>query len=286
MSLASPKLPLAIGVAIILAVNAIALGGVAFNRSGKPDSVLQLSQRELHEPDAWQRGEDSSGVTLHIRWRVPIRVTDDDAKAWQRISYGGYAREPDWLDADKLALLGFDVRPPTPSMDDPVTGNNHPESRREVFLALELDGPAYRQSLEQVRRLTAKAGADIEQAKSALLKEEQDSTRLFAVDAGVDAVALRARYPDRAHYAIVRGTIRPRWSRERSVSTLSASIDELSVEEINVPRAVQPVFQNAAGQVASYDDGKRAPFEAVVAFGRRQEPWLVQARKGGTNPPR
>ena len=57
---------------------------------------------------------------------------------------------------------------------------------------------------------------------------------------------------------------------------LSASIDQLSVEEINVPRALQAVFQNAAGEVVyPSDDAKRARLEAVVAFGRRQEPWMI-----------
>ena len=90
---------------------------------------------------------------------------------------------------------------------------------------LELDGPAYRDSLAQVRRLTATVTdkTEIKQAKDALLKEEQQNTRLFAIDAGVDAEALRVRYPDRAHYAIARGTIRPQWSRVGSVSTLSAT---------------------------------------------------------------
>lgn len=42
------------GIAIILVVNAIALGGVAYNRSGTPESTLHLSQRELSEPYVWQ----------------------------------------------------------------------------------------------------------------------------------------------------------------------------------------------------------------------------------------
>jgi hypothetical protein len=278
MSRLSPTRTMLIGVAIILAVNAIALGGVAYNRSGKPESVLQLSQRELHEPAAWQRKTDSSGITLHIQWRVPVRITDADDKAWQQLSYQRYAREPDWLDADKLAALGFDTRPPLPATDD--TDNYDREPRREVFLVLELDGPAYRQSLAQARRVTAATKSD--QAQAALLREEQQSSRLFAVDAGRDADALRAKYPDRAHYAIVRATIRPQWSRDKEVSTLSASIEELSVEAINVPRALQYVFQNAAGEVVyPIDDAKRAPFAAVVAFGKRQEPWLIRASKGG-----
>jgi hypothetical protein len=242
--------------------------------------VLQLSQRELSKPAAWQR-EDDSGVSLHLQWRVPVRLTDNTATALQRITYGFYAREPDWLDANKLAALGFDVRPPLPSPEHSNTNDYDREPRREVFLVLELNGPAYRHELDQVRLLTAAATEKPDEAKATLAKEEQQSTRLFAVDAGLDAAALRAKYPDRAHYAIVRGTIRPRWASERSPPTLSASIEALSVEEINVPRGMQAVFQDAAGEVVySGDDEKRAPFEAVVAFGRRQEPWMIGAKAG------
>jgi len=287
MSGLSAKRTLLVGVAIVLAVNAIALGGVAYNRSGKPDSVLQLSQRELHEPNVWQREKDSSGVTLHIQWRVPVRTTsaNANAEALQRLSYGMSSGQPDWLDTDKLASLGFDIRPPLRSPDD--SDNYDRQPRREVFLVMEFDGPAYRQSLARAQRFMATiTGKDaIEEARTALLKEEQESTRLFIVDAGLDADALRAKYPDRTHYTIVRGTIRPHWSSERSGSRLLASIEELSVEAINVPRVLQPVFLNAAGQVVTpSDDAKRAPFAAVVAFGKRQEPWMMQASKVGTAP--
>ena len=38
------------GLGLILGVNAIVLGGVAYNRSGEPESLLQLSERELYTP--------------------------------------------------------------------------------------------------------------------------------------------------------------------------------------------------------------------------------------------
>jgi hypothetical protein len=51
-----------------------------------------------------------------------------------------------------------------------------------------------------------------------------------------------------------------------------------------VPRTLQPVFQNAVGEVVyANDDAKRAKFEAVVAFGKRQEPWMIRASKGAAD---
>src|SRR5690606_12121573 len=50
----SPRaLTFALGAAIILAANAVALGGVAWNRSGEPESRVALSQRELARPPEW-----------------------------------------------------------------------------------------------------------------------------------------------------------------------------------------------------------------------------------------
>ncbi len=46
----SRTLTIAIGAALILVANGVALTGVAYNRSGEPDSRLNLSQRELGRP--------------------------------------------------------------------------------------------------------------------------------------------------------------------------------------------------------------------------------------------
>ena len=40
-----------------------------------------------------------------------------------------------------------------------------------------------------------------------LVREENESSRLFVIDAGLDSAALRTKYPDRARYAIVQGVI-------------------------------------------------------------------------------
>ena len=38
------------GLALIAVVNGIAISGVAYNRSGEPESKLRLSERELYPP--------------------------------------------------------------------------------------------------------------------------------------------------------------------------------------------------------------------------------------------
>ena len=58
------------GLALITGVNAIALGGVAYNRSGEAESTLRLSERELRAPYKWSGSKENSGLALHLDWRT------------------------------------------------------------------------------------------------------------------------------------------------------------------------------------------------------------------------
>ena len=102
-------------------------------------------------------------------------------------------------------------------------------------------------------------------------------TRLFAVDAGLDRPALRARYPDRAMYAIVRGRISP--MRDRVEDDLGGFIDELSVGDVNVPLEMRPVFDGVVGRNGYLRSMPTVRFDATVMFGQRAEPWLANAAR-------
>ena len=257
------------GISLILVVNAIALAGVAYNRSGAPDSTVQLSERELQAPGRW-RSKENSGVALSLRWRV-------DGGTGAQEAYYGYGSAA-WLDKAKLAALGFDV-----AQDQNPAGRTFKQQRmKEVLLVLELDGPAYRQSLERARKK-----ADDEEklneanpgnkefaqrtkaAKERLVREELENTRLFVIDAGLDAQALRAQYPDQAHYLIVRGQIRPQWVSRDKQERLTGSISAISISQINVPVEFQPALMQTEAT------NKSARFKATVAYGKRLEPWIV-----------
>ena len=83
------------GVTIIACVNAIALGGAAYNRSGVPESSLRLSERELDLPYESRGRKEDSGLTLRLDWRV-LTPVDDSPNASQY--YSTYGRDPVWLD--------------------------------------------------------------------------------------------------------------------------------------------------------------------------------------------
>ena len=274
------------GAVLVALTNAVALGGVAWNRSGTPESELKLTQREMR--DAFSFYDRESGTSeMSMRWRVFISESDD--LFYHEGSYGGM---PDWLDEAKLAALGFDVsKQPDPRREGRRNARMLP---KEALIVLELDGPAAQVALQRARERLAKETAreaaekgkterrsQVKLAADALKREETSNSRLFAVDAGRDAAALRAKYPDRSRYAIVRGKIRayaPAAYGRGQEARWRGYIESLDNPRINV--ALE--FRRQAGMAlralppAAHVPPEAGPrYEVTVAFGKRFEPWVT-----------
>lgn len=275
------------GIVLILATNAMALVGVAYNR-GEPESTLKLTERELHLPYSWGFENENSGIALTLQWRV--LTEEGDGLFGLGASYTGFGNAPDWLDKVKLTALGFDAS----KAQDTPQGRMYYDKLlpKEVLLVLELDGPAYRTALARIRQhlqkeealLKANAGKKefeerAKNAKRALYQEERINSRLFIIDADHDVASLRAKYPDRNRYAIVRGQIQPQLVENNRKSKLVGYISGLSVYQINVPALYQQIFEplQKSAQRNEYDAAV-SPFEVSVAFGKRFEPWITAAK--------
>lgn len=273
------------GAALVVLTNAVALGGVAWNRSGEPESELKLDMRELRVTRGGFNRE-SNGVLLNLVWRAPAR-DDRELQTWDS-GYGG--GQPPWLDDAKLAELGF-VLPDIKTYADLQRrrGND-----REVLLVLELDGPARLARLEQVQAKAAEqiakaaeqapeqAKRSIEQAQKWLQREESEFSRLFAVDAGLDLDTLRQRYPDRRHYAIVRARVSSSYERKGQDVEMRGWLKGIASNTLNVPYEYR-------SQLAAVDNGHSLRDNAhdelkgaqvTVAFGSRLEPWIVAIDRG------
>ena len=237
---------LAAGLALILAANAVVLAGVAYNRSGEPEAVLKLSQRELPMPGEWGFEGENSAVSLTIAWRVHPGPGSDAYDFGY--SYGGEAM---WLDRAKLESLGFEVLEPD--------RRDKRQLPRDALLVLEVDGPAYRAALQ---RAEERAKRKPEEWMLRQLKHEREtSSRLFVVDAGADLAALRTKYPNRSQYAIVKGKVRlHRASRGKTAAGFVAGVN---VTSVHVPVGMHGAVRRGGA------------YEATVAFGRRLEPWLT-----------
>lgn len=278
MNLPSRRIALLAGVALIVLTNAVALGGVWWNRSGEPDSVLALSERELRLETG--PGAENSGMALALEWRaVPFEDTDEvfGARLW-----AGRTSSPAWLDGDKMQALGF------ASVREPDEQRSKRDRSREVFIVLEQDGPAYH---AQRARLHVLAEGEIglgaldpqnkefmqraERARE-YLKDEGRHSRLFAVDAGLRQAEMRARYPDRSRYAIVRATIAP-MRYGHNANGPQGSIRRVQAGSIHVPFAHRAVFESAL-EIRPGASREALPFVAEIAFGKRLEPWLRSVR--------
>jgi hypothetical protein len=277
------------GAALIAATNAVALLGVAYNRSGEPESTLRLSQRELGAI-RYRTNHENSGLALKLHWRVLDEDNPDPMSyRWQGSRFSG---SPKWLDRDKMVALGFDVGVPDQLGDHLRTFRR--QLARDVLLVLEMDGPTYQRSLANATAAAAKVKAmgkkDSDEASAEILEREgKGNSRLFVVDAGLDIVSLRAKYPDRSRYAIVGGRIEPagRWD-SRAVSTHSGYVSSVNVDEIHVPLELRSAFDGAVQEYALLGSTERrinVAYDATVTFGRRLEPWLVTAKKRGREAP-
>lgn len=262
----SRKHTLIAGLGLIIATNAVALLGVAWNRAGEPDSSLLLSQRELRIPNGWSHDNENSGLSLVLNWRV--LPSEGGTDTWLEGTYD----PPEWLDADKLGTLGF---PPAPerSTNRETTQSDH-ELLREVLLVLELNGPTYQRALARITR-QAERHHDDEEARNALRWEQSKKSRLFVVDAGLDHKALRNKYADRSRYAIVHGKIL-RW---RGGTTSNARV--LITLDINVPLQWRTVFGGVEMETIHREHAPSA-YVVRVDFGKRLEPWITHAET--TNP--
>lgn len=269
-----------LGAALIAATNAVALIGVAYNRSGEPESVLTLTQREIGKIGEWGFGREDSGLELGLRWRA----AGGDYFGFNYGDDSGEDDAPPWIDRARLAALGFDI----PDMEDAGKRRRLVErlSSRDALVVMELDGPAYRREVERMRRRADEAQAraaampnDAELkrradgAKNHLARMEREETRLYVVDAGPDLATLRAKYPDKTRHAIVHAEIRPTVFERKGRVRLSAYV-QLATAHIMVPLAYRNAWEQGRAAVA-----KPGAVEVKVAFGKRLEPWVVGVSK-------
>lgn len=265
---------LIIGAALILVGNAVALIGVAYNRSGEPDAVLQLSERELTRPYNYMASTDNSGLALHLNWRS---VGGSRPYPPGNLNQGGTTR---WFDKDKLAELGFDI---DADPQDPDSLRSYRKTLpRKAYVVLEFNGPAYQAALQQrqaelqeVHGLLANNPGNkeferrLKFAQKHLDGEAHRSSRLFAVDVGLDPETLRARYPDHARYLILPGQVRLSIFNK----TLTGYITGLNVSTVNVPLAYRAAITGGEG-------AKPDHYTVRLAFGKRAEPWILTAQAG------
>ena len=268
------------GILLLLVVNGVVLGGVAANRAGEPEAQIVFTERELELP--YRLEKENSGLSLRLDWRV---VGDDSNN-----SYASW-NAPVWFDAAKLQELGF-VLPAIADVDVYGRSRSLP-AEKEVYIVLEPNSPLFAKvigslelELEKERSRFALEGQDrdrVIRAEKKIADEHRSGTRLFAIDAGLDAEQLRQRYSDRSRYVLTKGIVKYRRiynDDDLKKKKIRGYITRLSNGSIHVSRTHRLQLKKIlAGEISRSDSGDAPRFQIEVAYGSRLEPWVVAVQK-------
>lgn len=260
--------PLALlAAAVVLLANALALVHAARNRAGTPTAEVTLSDREL----SYRPRADDSTVRLDLRWR---------SSGTGAVRAGRFVRADALdLDAAQLAGLGFDVSlAPDAEGAARFYGRQAP---RVAYVAFEVDGPAWQARLRATEKELAEAAGSAHAEIEKRLESEKHASRLLAIEAGVDAAALRARYAGRKDVFVLPAIIalrhEPRFADAAAHTTQPARIYGALGEvpaDVHVPRPYSDAFRRYQRLVKP--EGRAGELYRVrLRFGQLGEPWVV-----------
>jgi len=272
------------GLSIILLTNVIALGGVAYNRAGDPESSVLLTERELRLPYRYDMEDENTGIALRFSFRDKVR-----GGGAKRLNYD--SDNIDWIDKDKLASLGFDVSQPLTSKEEQYYYRHRDE--REVILVLEYNGSAYQDALKKAEETLRErqqafdkkpkdpdARDDVDYARENLESEKLSSSRLFVIDAGKEKEALRKKYPDRSKYLLLKGLVVMLVANIDTDSPyLTGYVRSLSNADVHVPLTGHQVLEPLMEEDKPNRDEKGPRYTVRLNIGQRLEPWVEEVTK-------
>ncbi len=279
-------------IALLTFVNIIVLAGVARNRAGTPEAMIELTEREL--PHSFYRSsadKENTGISLRLDWnQYPVY-----SKVLHRNKRG---LKYDWFDQAKLQALGFDCT--VPFTDARAELYYEKMLPRKAYAVLEFEGIAWnawqereQQDLSEMADRVKKGTAtqkELKDAREEYERELKTRSRLYAVDAGNDPAGLRQQYPDNKRYLIASALVRLTYVRQynddkknNEPPKLTGYISEILVDEIHVPKAMRSVLdaltmkeKGRPEPYYSYGVNKQEPrYKVTLYYGKRYEPWVA-----------
>jgi hypothetical protein len=228
---------LILGIAIILATNAIALIMAAKNRSGAPLQTIELTEREL---GLQIMGQENSGVALRLNWH---RQSDDT-----------------FFDRAKLEAIGFDCRLP-----EGASARDFPP--RVAYVALEYEGKAWEQWSQR---------PESEKRPNQYSPQPSFASRLFPVDVSRNFSELRNRYPDQSKFLIVAAVVRARIQDVGDQKTgapkpgrIVGFVAAVLPSDISVPLPYAKLLSSLKTPA-----GQEPRYLVTLQYGSNLEPWV------------
>jgi len=272
----SPNRLFGLGFVLLLAVNIFVLLGVAANRSGKPETLIELTERELALP--YKTNDENSGLALKLDWRI---ISDN-------YPFYGHWGAPIWFNAQKLIELGFTIDETTCPVEHSKREREKEPLPKNAFIVFEYDGKAYQEALKRAEESLNKTAAALKanktdkdtqdrfkEARRRLERERTTESRLFAIDVGLNAGKLRERYSDRSKFIIMPGVVKLTCRCHKNKKEVVGRISDIRVNKINVPLMYRKLFDSILAQDKSGKREQKGPrYKIEVAYGSRFEPWI------------
>ena len=247
-----------VAAAVVVFFNLATLAAVWVNRSGEPEAVLQLTERELSLPP---REAENTALALQLEW-VDTELLRPG---------------PGWFDRRKLDEIGFDCSLPLTPENRAHYSSMPP---RATYAVLEYEGEAWQRYLSEPR--VAPPTPERFPVRHA---EREPSLRihrshLVLVDAGNDPAALRARYTDRRRHVVLPATAVLVVQDENGSLSIEGRVTMILPSQVNVTRDQRRLLETLQTErragVTGLDRAAAEPrYRATVKWGSSFEPWLA-----------
>jgi Domain of unknown function (DUF4824) len=254
---------------VVLLANLLALLHAARNRMGTPEAELTLTARELTYYSSATVNDDS-GVSLHLRWTDP-----GGFQPWAGYS----AARHTWLDREALGRLGFAC---ALDPDSPSAQRYYERQRpRVAYVALEYNGPAWRNWFDEYQRSLAEAK---QKGLARYLADDGSSnSHLVAVDADSDPRRLRERHPDRKSVVVIPAVIGVLFEARTQDSTAEAPRPARvygCVRESGSAIHVPLPFSSAFRSFGRDEPAKDRAYQVNIRYGSQLEPYIINVTVG------
>jgi hypothetical protein len=283
-----------IAICLLVVVNAVVLGGIAYNRSGESAATITLTQRELPFASYYDYSDrENTGLSLRIGWS-----RDEYLSPLFSFSKTREDGDLDWFNKAKLEAIGFDCG--FPLSDSKADLHYRKILPRKTYAVLEFEGTAWDRWLSDQRADLDERLGGIKEEKLKATREEferrlQTHTRLFAIDAGNDLDVLRTKYNKPERYMILPATVRLQYhepyaaeGEKKEPPSLRGRITDILTDTIYVPKEHRAILEKILMERAQKQEmnndfrgySKHGPAYAVtLKVGKRAEPWIVGVRE-------
>jgi len=272
-----------VAAALLVLVNIIVLAGVTYNRSGDIEQSINLTERELSLPYRSYSNKENSGLSLRLNWNVI--PTNTFKGKYRRYHLSNYSN-PAWLTEDKQKELGVDVD--KIKKDRGFKDYEYEKLNiEEIIVVLEYDGESFKNFLKQAEKDIEKEREDVKKnidnkelnkqlknKEKSLYKLKTSESRLIAIDAGRDLQTLRAKYKDSNKYLMLRGELKPYWTKKKLV----ARINKVFISNVHIPLP----YSNEINEITKREETnnryknreKKPRYQVELKQGKRLEPWV------------